>query len=72
VQNGGIYTHNLKNILLVTLLKLVEMMIYMIFDVAFHIFSSKLYFAVLFLFFLSNLISSKLMKGNLWPSNGKG
>ena len=39
MQNGGICTHTLKNILLVTLLTLVEMMIYMIFDVAFHVFT---------------------------------
>ena len=35
MHNGGICTHTLENILLVIVLKLVEMMIYMIFDVVF-------------------------------------
>ena len=39
LKNRGICTHILKNILLVTLFKLMKITIYMIFDVAFHILS---------------------------------
>ena len=38
MHNGGICIHTLRNILLVIFLTLVEMKIYMIFDVAFHFF----------------------------------
>ena len=43
MHNGGIFTHTLKNILLVILLKLVGMLIYMVFDVAFHNFYLESY-----------------------------
>ena len=45
-------------------------MIYMNFDVAFHFFLES-YILQFFYNFFSNLTSSKVMKGNPWPSIGK-
>ena len=59
VQNEGICIHTLKDVLLVTLLKLVEMMMYMIFVVAFDIF-----FVNYILQFVSNIFESNFFHQN--------